>query len=199
MLIIDNLFVIIAIIIVIIVFLKFGIVLTILILIFLIAFVNSPDKHYTEYKDDMFYCPSSGYVKSIDSNNGNLKISLFLNVFDNHTQYIPLKSRFISSDTINGGFVPAFEEHSINNTRVINKLYNQKYNFEYKITQITGLLTRRILTLAKTQNDFLPGDRLGFIILGSRVDIEIPIAKVKDIFVKKGKHIYAMEPLLSLI
>jgi phosphatidylserine decarboxylase len=147
----------------------------------------------------MFYSPSSGYIREITTDDTDTTISLFLNVFDNHTQYIPITSNVISIEKFSGLFAPAFLEHSVNNTRVKTTLYNPKLNFTYTITQITGLLTRRILNFLQTQNQdttLTPGERLGFIVLGSRVDITIPNKNIQQILVKTGYHISSMNELI---
>jgi len=175
--------------------------LSIFIFIFILYFSRTPNKKLDKIDPIIFYSPSQGYIRNISTdkdNKDNLNISLFLNLFDNHTQYIPVKSTLISSIKKNGIFLPAYEEHSINNEKIINTLYNKEYNFYYKITQITGLLTRRIVVFAK-KNDLLePGDHLGLILLGSRIDISIPKSKIKDLFIKKDNSIDAMDQMFSL-
>jgi phosphatidylserine decarboxylase len=160
--------------------------------------MNSPDMTFESTKDDIFYSPTSGYIKSISSDGNDLHISLFLNIFDNHTQYIPTKSTLLNIEHHNGLFVPAYKEHAINNQRVENSLHSTLYKFNYKITQITGILTRRIVSLQKVNTVLNPGERLGFIMLGSRVDIKVPIRNVENIFIKPNMHIEAMSPMLSL-
>ena len=147
---------------------------------------------------NIFYSPSQGFIRNIYSDKNNLNVSLFLNLFDNHTQYIPLKSTLISSIKKNGSFLPAYKEHSINNEQIIHTLYNKEFDFYYNVTQITGILTRRIVVFAKNDTLLEPGDQLGLILLGSRVDISIPLSKVKDVFVKKDTSIDAMEKMFSL-
>jgi phosphatidylserine decarboxylase len=166
--------------------------------VFILYFSRTPDKKSGVYNSDIFYSPSQGYVRDISIDNENLNISLFLNLFDNHTQYIPVKSTLVSSIKKNGIFLPAYKEHSINNERIINKFYNKDFDFFYNVTQITGLLTRRIVVFVKENTDLEPGDQLGLILLGSRVDISIPISKVKDIFIKKDTSIDPMSKMFSL-
>ena len=80
----------------------------------------------------------------------------------------------------------------------MHTLYNKEFDFYYNVTQITGILTRRIVVFAKNGTLLEPGDRLGLILLGSRVDISIPLSKVENVFVKKETRIDAMEKMLSL-
>lgn len=173
---------------------------TFIVLFFCIRFMNSPDLSLTETKPNIFYAVSSGYVNWIRKDDTHTTISVFLNVFDNHTQYVPIKSELRKTESFSGTFVPAYREHSINNTRVKHTLYNETFDFEYNITQITGILTRRIISFNKPKPKKIlhPGSRLGFIVLGSRVDISIPNKNIKDIFIKTNQHIQAMTPIIEL-
>lgn len=173
---------------------------TIIIFLFCVRFMNSPDLSLTETKPDIFYAVSSGYVNWIRRDDTHTTISFFLNVFDNHTQYIPIKSELRKTEHFNGTFVPAYREHSINNTRVKHTLYNSTFDFEYNITQITGILTRRIIIFKQPEPKKIisPGSRLGFIVLGSRVDISIPNKNIKRILIKDDIHIEAMTPIIQI-
>lgn len=166
--------------------------------LFILYFSRTPNKKLDKVESNIFYSPSAGYIRDIYLEKDNLNISLFLNLFDNHTQYIPIKSTLFSSIKKNGAFLPAYKEHSINNEQIIHTLYNKEYDFYYNVTQITGILTRRIIVFAKNNTLLEPGDQLGLILLGSRVDISIPLSKVENVFVKKDTHIDAMEKILSL-
>lgn len=172
--------------------------LTLFFILFFLIFMHSPNKAIFSYSQDIFYSPSSGYIREIKRDSQNTRISLFLNVLDNHTQYFPLRSKLISSTCKTGLFMPAYKEHSINNQRVINVLESEDYKFNYTITQITGILTRRIKSLSKVGNTYNSGDRLGFIVLGSRVDIVIPNSNISILYVKEGQKINEMEELIKL-
>ena len=173
--------------------------LSILSFLFILYFLRTPNKKLKEINSKIFYSPSAGYVKDISIDNENLNISLFLNLFDNHTQYIPIKSTLVSSIKKKGLFLPAYKEHSINNEKIIHTLYNKELDIIYNITQITGILTRRIVVFIKnTQSILNPGEQLGIILLGSRVDISIPLSKVKKVLIEKNSHIDAMSEMLLL-
>lgn len=171
--------------------------LTIIVFLFVLKFMYSPGRQYLHFRKDIFYSPSSGYISNITQHDKNITVSLFLNIFDNHTQYAPIKSRLISREYLGGGFVPAYREHAVNNKRVKTTLYNSDNNFTYTVTQITGILTRRIKTFNK--EIYLPGDRLGFIVLGSRVDITVPAQNINKILIKPGEHIKELTPLFKMI
>ncbi len=173
--------------------------LGILSFLFVAVFMYSPNKvRNFKYNKDIFYSPAAGYVRKITQDHDKLHMSLFLNVFDNHTQYFPVKSDYISNKRVSGAFVAAYNEHSINNERVIHTLRSIDYNFEYTITQITGLLTRRIFVLAKPGEKYAPGLRLGHIVFGSRVDIVIPLKHVSKLLIKEGQHISELQDIIYL-
>lgn len=168
-------------------------------LLFVIVFMYSPDKLNSQnYNKNIFYSPSAGYIRSITQDEENIHISMFLNVFDNHTQYFPVESILVHSQKVNGLFEPAYQEHSINNQKVEHTIQSIHHGFIYKITQITGLLTRRILVLAKKDQVYKTGDRLGFIVFGSRVDISIPKSIVKEVLIAPNSHIQEMTKIIEL-
>lgn len=174
--------------------------ITLVILLFCLQFMNSPTRLLENPKQNLFYSPASGYIQSIVYDKDHLSVSMFLNIFDNHTQYIPTSCYLTNIQHKPGTFEPAYLEHSINNEQIKNTLYNPIYNFEFTITQITGILTRRILSLQTINPNILlqPGQRLGFIILGSRVDIRIPLKNIKQVLVQSNTHISEMTPLFVL-
>ena len=165
---------------------------------FCMYFMYSPNLAQS-YESNYFYSPSNGSVRYIHNKGDKTVISLFLNILDNHTQYIPIKSRLTSQSSTYGPFKPAYIEHSINNQQVETNLLSINHGFEYKIVQITGILTRRIKSLLPNNTQELePGTRLGFIVLGSRVDVTIPTAKIKRLFIEPGQHIGAMDKIIEL-
>lgn len=172
---------------------------TFVILLFVLVFMYSPDKERFVYNRDIVYSPSAGYVQNIKEDEKNINITLFLNVFDNHTQYFPIESRIIRSNRISGLYEPAYYEHSINNEKVEHTLQSVNHDFKYKLTQITGLLTRRIHVMATEKNKvYKAGNRLGFIMFGSRVDISVPKNVVKKVLIRPSTHIQEMTEILQL-
>lgn len=161
----------------------------------------SPDKLTKRYYDDKtVYCPSSGKIMNISVNrkNNSVRIAIFLNIYNNHTQYIPIDSKVIDSVRIHGSNFPAYTIKSSHNNQLVTLLYNKQHNMYYKVYQMTGIIARRLKSLVKINHSYQTGDRLGFIFLGSRVDIELPLDKIKSLHVKNNQMITSMQPLLSI-
>ena len=102
-----------------------------------------------------------------------LKISVFMNVFNVHSNKSPvdgeIKGRWYSP----GSFVNAdFDKASLENER--NALWIQASRGDVLCVQIAGLIARRILCYVRTGDRLARGQRYGFIRFGSRVDVYLP-------------------------
>ena len=102
-----------------------------------------------------------------------LKISVFMNVFNVHSNKSPvdgeIKGRWYSA----GSFVNAdFDKASLENER--NALWIQAARGDVLCVQIAGLIARRILCYVRTGDRLARGERYGFIRFGSRVDVYLP-------------------------
>jgi len=160
----------------------------------------SPDKSERNYKPKVVYCPSSGRVMNISVNRKDktIRIAIFLNIYNNHTQYIPIESTVVKVDRIHGSYFPAYTVKSDHNEQLVTLLYNKSNDMYYRIYQMTGVIARRLKTIVSINNSYKPGDRLGFIYLGSRVDIELPLDRVKRILVRNNQTISSMASLVLL-
>ena len=102
------------------------------------------------------------------------KISIFLNIFNVHVNRIPTDGIVKKITYIHGKFINAsLDKSSVDNERNIICLENDKNEIFY-VTQIAGLIARRIVCDVKEQQVIKKGHRFGIIKFGSRVDIEFP-------------------------
>ena len=129
--------------------------------------------------NDGFLSPGDGKVVQIidveDAEIGKAKqISIFLSVFNVHSQRVPLSGKVISKTYNSGKFLAAFNHKaSLDNEQTV-VMFETESGKMYKIKQIAGLIARRILNYKEPENRFDRGQRLGFIRFGSRVDIIVP-------------------------
>ena len=129
--------------------------------------------------NDGFLSPGDGKVVQIidveDAEIGKAKqISIFLSVFNVHSQRVPLSGKVISKTYNSGKFLAAFNHKaSLDNEQMV-VMFGTKSGKMYKIKQIAGLIARRILNYMEPENRVERGQRLGFIRFGSRVDIIVP-------------------------
>jgi len=170
-------------------------------IVILLLTIYSPDRRTGRcYERRVVHCPSSGKIMNITINKqlNIVRIAIFLNVYNNHTQYVPINSRVVETKRIHGPNFPAYTIKSSHNEQHVTLLYNEENDMHYKVYQMTGIIARRLKSLVKINHSYLAGDRLGFIFLGSRVDIELPLNKVKSVLVKNNQKVSAMQPLLII-
>jgi phosphatidylserine decarboxylase len=126
-----------------------------------------------------------------------LKISVFMNVFNVHSNRSPVDGEVIDVQYFAGKFVNAdFDKASTENERnaVIVKMTNgQKITF----VQVAGLVARRIFCYTKTGEWLKRGERYGFIRFGSRVDLYLPLNATP--LVSIGQKVKATETILAKV
>lgn len=99
-----------------------------------------------------------------------LKISVFMNVFNVHSNRSPVDGEIKGRWYTPGSFVNAdFDKASLENER--NALWIQTTRGDLLCVQIAGLIARRILCYVGTGDHLVRGQRYGFIRFGSRVDV----------------------------
>jgi phosphatidylserine decarboxylase len=125
-----------------------------------------------------------------------LKISVFMNVFNVHSNRSPVDGTVVAAWYHAGSFVnAALDKASLENER--NALHlRTTQGQDVTCVQIAGLIARRILCYVKPGAMLARGQRFGFIRFGSRVDIYLaPDARPK---VAVGDTVFATETILAL-
>jgi phosphatidylserine decarboxylase len=139
--------------------------------------------------DDIILSPAYGTIEKIIINKSTVHIIIFLSVFDIHYQYYPIKGYVIDQiHDMTGKYELAYElNKSSDNEKIITTINTKHGNI--KVIQIAGKFVRRIVTTLQKINEYvLPGQELGMIKFGSRVDIIIPNNNVK-LLVKENEHV----------
>ena len=104
-----------------------------------------------------------------------LKISVFMNVFNVHSNRSPIDGTVERVDYIKGSFVNAdLDKASTQNER--NAVLAQtRSGRPVTFVQVAGLVARRILCYVGAGEMITRGQRYGFIRFGSRVDVYLPV------------------------
>ena len=156
--------------------------LSLLVLLILVIFYR-----YTPYNElhnnNTIISPAQGLVTNIIKKGDRIKVSIYLNIANNHTQIYPVNGTVIKR---------YYDRNGVFNLAVnINKRHNEKKIHTIKmkdgkiiyVTQITGYFPRRIASSDKVPEKVKAGEYMGIIKFGSRVDISFPgdldLVKVK--------------------
>lgn len=100
------------------------------------------------------------------------KMAIFMNPFNVHVNRSPLGGRVTRVEHGDGGHRPAFFRSSSKNER--NLIVIETPEGEIRLTQITGVLVRRIVCYVGPGDFVQRGQRIGMIRFGSRVEFSIP-------------------------
>ena len=151
-----------------------------LVTLFVMQFFRDPPRVIPQ-GEGLVLCPADGRVivvgKAPDpyrSGADSLKVSIFMNVFNVHSQRSPVDAEVHRIDYASGLFVnAALDKASSHNERnaMIMRLAD---GTEISCVQVAGLIARRILCYAKVGDRLARGERYGFIRFGSRVDVYLP-------------------------
>lgn len=124
-----------------------------------------------------------------------LKISVFMNVFNVHSNRAPVDGTIQTVNYFPGKFVNAdLDKASIENER--NALTITAANGQtVTCVQVAGLIARRILCYVHAGDVLSRGQRYGFIRFGSRVDVYLPLSATPKVVV--GDKVSATETILA--
>ncbi len=170
-----------------------------LIFLFSLNFFRDPDRKIPE-GDDIIISPADGKITTIttindpDVGENSKLVSIFLNVFDVHANRVPVSGNVISVNHKDGRFVSAFRHDAANVNEQTTTLFDTSFG-AVKVKQIAGLIARRILCYAKSGEKMDKGDRLGFIMFGSRTDVIFPPSV--NVLVKAGQRVVGTETIIG--
>jgi phosphatidylserine decarboxylase len=168
--------------------------------LFVLQFFRDPPRSVPA--DPGLVCaPADGRIVMVEktedpfANRPALKISVFMNVFNVHSNRAPVDGEVIDVNYYRGGFVnAALDKASLENERNVLQI-RMDNGGELTCVQIAGLVARRILCYVKPGDRLVKGERFGFIRFGSRVDLYLtPQARAR---VTVGDKVYAGETVLA--
>lgn len=125
-----------------------------------------------------------------------VRVSIFLSPLDVHVNRAPLGGLVTDVEYRPGRFVAAFRtEASEANERCT--LHLQGEAARVTVTQIAGILARRIVCRARAGDKLEPGERFGLICFGSRTDLVVPNGT--ELRVRRGERVRGGESLIGVI
>ena len=150
-------------------------IVSLMILIVLMIFYRYT-QYIIEHNDNIIVSPAQGKITNIMAlDNDRVLVSVFLSVFNNHTQIYPVNGTVIKrvyDDT--GQFNIVIDRYkSRDNEKKIHTI-KMKNNNIVEVIQIAGFLPRRIASSNVVPLDVNAGEYLGMIKFGSRVDLIFP-------------------------
>ena len=165
--------------------------------LFVLQFFRDPPRPFPQ-GEGLVLCPADGRVivvgEAPDPYRGgakSLKVSIFMNVFNVHSQRAPARLRELRDWGVDGVITKvlyskglfvnaAFDKASSDNERnaLVIRMGDGR---DISCVQVAGLIARRILCYVHEGERLERGQRYGFIRFGSRVDVYLPPGSVPKV------------------
>lgn len=169
-------------------------------LCFIIFFFRNPTRSVPS-DSRLILSPADGTVMSVVElfddeflNEEAIKVTIFLSVFNVHVNRSPISGEIIYQQYTCGRFRPAYKSTvGFENERHSIGLENPEIRI--LVTQIAGILARRIVSWVTLGNMLKSGQRYGMIKFGSCTEVVVP--KSVEITVKKGDKVKGGETVIG--
>lgn len=150
--------------------------------VFVVAFFRNPNRGLSP-DPRCVVSPADGWVLDVSEIEGAdgskaLRIAIFLTVFDVHVNRMPLGGRVVDIERTGSRFLAAMNpDAERDNVRCTLTLETER-GTRFQVTQITGLIARRIVCHPTVGQWVDRGLRFGLIRFGSRTDVVLPLGAV---------------------
>lgn len=175
-------------------------VLAWILFVFVLQFFRDPPRYIPAQKNAVV-SPADGRIVAVErvedpyAQREALKISVFMNVFNVHSNRAPIGGSIKSVDYFPGLFVNAdLDKASTQNERNAIVIHTES-GATVTAVQVAGLIARRILCYVKPGESVEKGQRYGFIRFGSRVDVYLPTDSVPKVAI--GDKVSASSTILA--
>ncbi|HAW06057.1 MAG TPA: phosphatidylserine decarboxylase family protein [Saprospirales bacterium] len=169
--------------------------------LFLVSFFRNPKRTIDQYADDIVYCPADGKIVVIENTNESevlkderIQVSIFMSPLNVHVNRNPISGKVTFFKYHPGAFYKAWNpKASTENERTTVMIENPKGKVLFR--QIAGALARRIMWYVSQGDEVKQGEDMGFIKLGSRVDVFLP--KNAKVEVEMGQMVSGNKTVLA--
>jgi len=131
---------------------------------------------------------ADGRVRAVEREGEFWNVSVFMNVTNVHVNRFPIGGRVTDVESGGTGFRAAYRPDADRNVQRRYLLATDIGTVE--VVQITGVVARRLVSFVKVGSVGSKGDRLGMIVLGSRVDVRLPVSRATPA-VRVGERVRA--------
>ena len=171
-----------------------------IIALFVLQFFRDPPREIPQDADAVL-SPADGRIVAVErtqdpyAQREAIKVSVFMNVFNVHSNRSPVDGTVQRIQYFPGKFVNAdLAKASLENER--NALCIKTADGQdVTSVQVAGLIARRILCYVKEGDTLTRGQRYGFIRFGSRVDVYLPLSATVKVAI--GDKVSATSTILA--
>jgi len=172
-----------------------------IITVFVLQFFRDPPRPIPA-QPNVVLCPADGRIVAVEkvedpyAGREALKISVFMNVFNVHSNRVSVDGTVDKIAYFPGKFVNAdLDKASTENERNAVVIRRAADGQVVTLVQVAGLIARRILCYTKVGDNLSRGQRYGFIRFGSRVDVYLPLTARPRVTI--GEKVSASSTILA--
>jgi len=159
--------------------------------LFCVAFFRNPPRRFAGDDRDVV-APADGRVLAVDEvederGGKGLRIGIFLSVFDVHVNRAPVAGRVTAIERGGSRFLAAFDPRGERENVRLAMSLETAGGERVVVTQITGLIARRIVCHPRVGEWLERGTRYGLIRFGSRTDVLLPLGS--EASVRRGDRV----------
>ena len=148
----------------------------------MLNFYRCPIRYYNGVTDQLVVAPADGKVVVVEETDENeyfhdrrLLISIFMSPLNVHANWFPVDGRVKFVKHFNGNYHKAWLPKASEENEHADIMIETPDGQGVLVRQIAGAMARRIVTYAKDDEECYIDEHLGFIKLGSRVDVYLPL------------------------
>lgn len=156
-------------------------------------FYRCPKRYYDGDTEGIVVAPADGKIVVIEEVEENeyfherrLMISIFMSLFNVHANWFPVDGKVKFVKHFDGNYHKAWLPKASEENEHADIMIETPDGESVLCRQIAGAVARRIVTYAKPEEDCYIDEHLGFIKLGSRVDVFLPIGT--EVCVTMGQY-----------
>lgn len=175
---------------------------SILLFALMLNFFKSPGRVYKGKLIGSVCAPTDGKVVAIEKvfekdflEKECIQVSIFMSFFNAHSNWIPATGKIVHASHQSGRFMAAYLPKSSSENERSNIVIETPDRHTILVRQIAGAVARRIITYVKADTMCNIGDPLGFIKLGSRMDVYLPLES--QILVEMGEEVRANHTFIA--
>lgn len=158
----------------------------------IINFFRCPIRVFNGETEKVVVAPADGkivVIEEVDENtyfhDRRIMVSIFMSLFNVHANWFPVDGKVKMVEHKDGNFHKAWLPKASEENEHADVVITTPEGVDILCRQIAGAMARRIVTYAKPGEDCYIDEHLGFIKLGSRVDVFLPLGT--EICVKMGQ------------
>ena len=155
-------------------------------------FYRCPIRYFNGDTDNVVVAPADGRVVVIEEvdeheyfHDRRLMISIFMSPFNVHANWFPVDGKVLFVKHKDGNYHKAWLPKASEENERADVMIETPDGQQVLCRQIAGAIARRIVTYAKDNEECYIDEHLGFIKLGSRVDVYLPLGS--EVCVKMGQ------------